>query len=134
VVGVTPPEDILPFSPVTEGFVRGFILNMSSAFADTMRTISNNFHRLVGPGGSTDAFIASASDDYEKSLRSDLERRIKTSERVSETQDTSLAAYWALSDEGEDDVVFQRFDQLTERQNTQELMDEMLKRTLNATP
>jgi raffinose/stachyose/melibiose transport system substrate-binding protein len=77
VVGVEPPEEVKPFTPITEGYPVAYSLLALSA--DTKRLTDNNLYLLFGKEkDAVTRFIDAIRPSFRQSILSDLARSNKT--------------------------------------------------------
>jgi hypothetical protein len=117
VTGITPPAEIRPFLPHTEGYVPGF--TFAQFGPDSARVNSVHTNKLVSPAGSVDDFREALAAELPAAIRRDLGRMVRDSMLNIGRQDLLIAGEAGLSridvDAGE-----LRLSQLLEAQNRRE--------------
>jgi raffinose/stachyose/melibiose transport system substrate-binding protein len=98
VVGVEPSEESKPFLPLMDGFPTGFELG-NAGQADVARVMEKNFHKLVSPTGSVEAYLGSAKQDLPGAVLSDLRRSIASRLTNARRADTTVGVlFWEKLD------------------------------------
>lgn len=90
IVGVTVPEPIRAFTPITDGYIPGFAFNAFGA--DARLVVSQNLYRLYWNIAPVAAFSRSVRDKLPYAVREDLLQEIKTRQHNIAHDDTTLAA------------------------------------------
>jgi len=75
IIGTRVSPEIAPFLPVRQGYVAGFPPTISLVgFREVARCLNVNLYRLLGPQGSTAAFVAALKPQYGVAVQADLRR------------------------------------------------------------
>ncbi len=119
IVGVEPDDEdmqVRPFMPILEGAVPGITQTMRDLGTELSRLLQDQFHRLVGPTGGVDDYLAAIEPRVAQHVRADFTRRAQRSRwnlwrhdvnaaahmRLDElTADRSSAVRWRLALEGQ---------------------------------
>ncbi len=114
VLGVEPAPEAKPFMMQAQGYSPGFPLVDSTARADTNRLVSNNYHHLVGPGGSVEQFVDAIRPNFIPYMLVDLKREDLQISQAIQRMDVQLAALAEVSRNIPDDAPAQsKFDMIT---------------------
>ncbi|MDB6095195.1 MAG: transporter substrate-binding protein [Verrucomicrobia bacterium] len=122
IMGTQVTAEIAPFLPVREGYVPGFPPNISLVgFMEVTRCYTVNLHLLLGPRGSTEAFVRAVKPLYGTAVQADL-RRIQH-DILSQVQgrDSQFAALaWIAREQPEKLEARQRLDQFLQAESLAE--------------
>jgi raffinose/stachyose/melibiose transport system substrate-binding protein len=115
VIGVTANESVRPFLPNVEGALPGIVptIEEGGSLPEVVRLVENNFHLLVSPTGSTEAFLKAVEPGYRAALLTSLERRARSAATSAMRSDTQCAALaWLARPEGGTEEDRQRWDRV----------------------
>lgn len=118
VIEVDPGEMTRDFLPVTVGYPSGFHLFVMGG--DTRQVLDRNFHHLFRPGGSVDAFIESAHDEYGEAVESEFEKNQKRGRESLNLQNTMILTRLHLDPDQENPKTRAEISNLMEGQTWQE--------------
>lgn len=90
VVGTRTSPEVAPFLPLSDGYMPGFLPNLTASFSDLDRLYSTNLYRLVGATGNTQAFLANVKPGYRNALLADLRRYQQVTLDISQRSDTQF--------------------------------------------
>ena len=114
IIGTRVSAEIAPFLPVREGYVAGFPPSISLVgFREVARCCDVNIHRLLGPHGSTEAFVNALKPQYGTAVQADLRRiqdDIQNQVRHRDSQFAALA--WIARGQPEKAAARRRLDRL----------------------
>lgn len=77
VIGITPPPQVRPFLPRSDGYVGGF--GFTQFGADSARVNSAHTSKLVSAAGSVESFRAALAAELPEAIRNDLQRVARSS-------------------------------------------------------
>lgn len=120
VVGVPPTELIAPFVPISDGYLAGFDLPLSSLGASTNLVVQRNLNRLVDRSGSADAFAEAMRAQLPGAVREDLRRFERSTVLNVQRQDVILASLAMQAGMSEQSDSAAKLSEMLEAQNRAE--------------
>jgi raffinose/stachyose/melibiose transport system substrate-binding protein len=101
VIGIEPPEELLVFKPLDDGYPGGFGLGGDGNMG---RLYETNLHHLLGVGGSVDQLIEAIRPEFRESMIADLNWMVDRVRTRVPVYDTLLAARWERMESGSEDA------------------------------
>ena len=97
IIGITPPQELIPFVPREDGFPRGPGVGTGDWGQNVDGLLKSNSHLLYNPEGSLDEYMAILQKQYREALIADAVHHVKIQRQITVRQDIILGTHYWLS-------------------------------------